>query len=136
MDRILLVRTSVIENHMSAERMAAHGITRQSVLEELAAGELGGFVAEEGGEVVAFAMARRSDGSIFALFTLPGREGRGYGSALLDRCLDWLRQCGHREAWLSTGRGTRAEAFYRKRGWREEGQSAEFPEDAIFRLSL
>jgi GNAT superfamily N-acetyltransferase len=133
---IVRVRTSVRENNLSVEAMAELGITPQSVWSELQSGELGGFLAEDQGDIAAFSMARHSDGSIFALFTQPEYEGRGYGSALLAEALMWLRSRGHREAWLSTGRGTKAEAFYRKRGWRGGEASPVHPEDVILRRTL
>ena len=92
MDAVTRVRTAVSENHMSVAEMAGRGITPAIVLAELASGELGGWLVEEGGEVVAFSMARHSDGSIFALFTAPGHEGKGHGSALLAAALAWLRE--------------------------------------------
>ena len=59
-------------------------------------------------------------------------EGKGHGSALLAACEDWLKREGHAEARLTTGHGTRALGFYRRRGWRETGEAAEhFPEDAV-----
>ena len=51
------VRTSVTENHLSTEQLAEIGITPHSILEGIAAGQLGCWVAEEEGVVVAFAMA-------------------------------------------------------------------------------
>lgn len=133
---IVRVRTSVRENHLSVEAMAQLGITPQSVWSELQSGELGGFLAENHGDIAAFSMARHSDGSIFALFTQPEFEGRGYGSALLAEALMWLRRQGHREVWLSTGRGTRAEAFYRRRGWTGDEASQVHPEDVVLRRKL
>ncbi|WP_119392045.1 GNAT family N-acetyltransferase [Taklimakanibacter lacteus] len=128
------VRISVVENHMSVAQMAERGITPASTAAAMAAGDLGAWVAEEDGEIVAFAMADRRDASIFALFTLPGREGRGYGSALLARAEAWLVEMGHREAWLTTATGSRAAAFYALKGWRmtEEGD----PGDTFFRKTL
>jgi GNAT superfamily N-acetyltransferase len=100
----------------------------------MAAGDLGAWVAEEDGEIVAFAMADRRDASIFALFTLPGKEGRGFGSALLAEAEAWLVAMGHSEAWLTTAADSRAAAFYARKGWRatEEGD----PGDTFFRKTL
>lgn len=137
MDDIVHVRTSVIENHLSVEQMASIGITPAKIIAEMEAGDLGCWVAEEGGRVVAFAMADRRDASIFALFVLPGHEGRGHGTALLQACEDWLSIQGHREATLSTGRGTRAHDLYQRRGWQLTGEiSGHFAEDDVFRKTL
>jgi GNAT superfamily N-acetyltransferase len=130
---ITQVRISVTENHLSVEQMAERSITPQSVIAEIAAGDLGAWVCEEKEEVVAFAMADRRDVSIFALFTKPGCEGRGYGSQLLAEAEAWLAAQGHREFWLSTARGSTAEKFYAHRGWMPAGENAAAPDDIIFR---
>jgi len=80
-------------------------------------------VAEEAGEVVAFACANHQTGLVWALFVDPAHEGRGHGRALLDAALAGLATAGHAQAWLTTGSGTRAERFYRRHGWREMGRS-------------
>jgi GNAT superfamily N-acetyltransferase len=117
LDQITVVRTSVRENHMSVEQMAARGITQASIAEQMLAGELGCWVLEANGIVVAFSMAVRKTGDIFALFVLPGHEGKGYGSALLLECEKWLKDSGHSEAHLDTDAGTRAFRFYQRKGF-------------------
>lgn len=134
LEAITQVRTSVAENHLSVEGMAALGITPQGVASDLRAGDLGGWVVEEGRHIVAFSMADRRDGQIFALFTLPGQEGRGYGTRLLEAATGWLAERGHREAWLSTDPGTRADRFYAARGWRADGLKPNG--ERIYRISL
>ena len=124
---IVAVRTSVKENHLSVAEMVARGITSERIIGEMNSGKLGGWVAEDEGEVVAFVMADRDDAQIFALFTLAGFERRGYGARLLDQALAWLKSHGHAEAWLSTGRDTRAQSFYQRRGWH---LSSDDPNDA------
>jgi GNAT superfamily N-acetyltransferase len=133
---ITQVRISVIENHLSVEQMAARGITPEKVIAEIAVGDLGAWVAEEDGEIVAFSMADRRDASIFALFTRPGCEGRGHGSQLLAKAEDWLATQGHREFWLSTARGSTAEKFYAHKGWMPADENAETPDDIIFRKKI
>jgi GNAT superfamily N-acetyltransferase len=87
--------------------------------------------------ITGFAMADRRDGSIFALFMDAAHEGKGHGSALLAACEDWLQNKGHAEACLTTGRDTRAFAFYLRRGWRETNETAgHFAEDAVLRKTL
>ncbi len=130
------VRISVIENHLSIEQMAARSITPEKVTAEIAAGDLGAWVAEQNGEIVAFSMADRRDASIFALFTKPGCEGRGYGSQLLAEAEAWLAEQDHREFWLSTARGSTAEKFYAHRGWMPADENAETPDDIIFRKKI
>jgi GNAT superfamily N-acetyltransferase len=79
-------------------------------------------VAEEGGDVVAFACANHQTGLVWALFVDPAHEGRGHGRALLDETLARLKAEGHAQAWLTTGAGTRADRFYRRHGWRDTGR--------------
>lgn len=137
MDRIMHIRTGVAENHLSVEQMAEIGITEQSIIDEMAAGDLACWVAEENGVVTGFSMADRRDASIFALFMEAAHEGKGHGSALLAACESWLKAEGHAEASLTTGRDTRAFAFYLRRGWHETGEVAgHFAEDAVLRKAL
>jgi GNAT superfamily N-acetyltransferase len=128
------IRISVTENHMSIAQMAERGITAEATLAEMAAGDLGAWVAEDDDGIVAFAMADCRDASLFALFTKPGCEGRGHGSALLAAAEAWLAKLGHEEAWLTTATGSRAAHFYALKGWRatDEGD----PGDTLFRKSL
>ena len=74
-------------------------------------------VSEDQTDVQGFACANHQTGYVWALFVIDAVQGRGHGTALLDAALSRLRQHGHRQAFLSTGTGTRAEGFYRSRGW-------------------
>ncbi len=130
------VRTAVRENHLSVEQMADRGITQQGTIAELEAGHLGCWIAEDQGRIVAFSMADRRTGNIFALFTLPGFEGRGYGSALLACCEDDLRARGFSDALLDTAPDTIAYRFYLRRGWREYKKPDGNPLDAYLTKSL
>jgi len=108
------VRISVLENALSSPDR----ITAADYEEALANGC--GWVVELDSVVVGFAFGLNS-GNVWALFVDPAHEGRGYGSALHDRLLAWLEQHAQRPIWLSTAPGTRAEAFYRTRGWQDCG---------------
>jgi GNAT superfamily N-acetyltransferase len=116
MPGIARVRTSVTENHLTTEQLAQRGISNASVAASLLV-DRKGWVAEHGKEIVAFSMADRADPSIFALFVLPGYEGRGLGNRLLDLALQWLWDSGAELAWLTTSPDTRAARFYERRGW-------------------
>ena len=117
------VRTSVRENHLSVEQLSERGITNESVAASFLA-DSKGWVALYGQEIVAFAIADRATRSIFALFVLPGYEGRGLGSRLLDRALRWLQENGITHVWLTTGPETKAAGFYERRGWAAGGLEA------------
>jgi GNAT superfamily N-acetyltransferase len=90
MGDIFAVRTCVAENALTLEQLERMGITPASVAASLH-GRARGWVAEKEGVVVAFAIADGETRSIFALFVAPGYEGRGLGSALLDRAVRWLQ---------------------------------------------
>jgi GNAT superfamily N-acetyltransferase len=79
-------------------------------------------VAEVAGAVVGFACANHQTALVWALFMDARFEGRGIGRALLEAALRQLSEAGHRQAWLTTGAGTRAERFYRADGWRDMGR--------------
>jgi GNAT superfamily N-acetyltransferase len=83
-----------------------------------------GWVFESDGHILGFSIARDEDPSIWALFVRPDCEGSGIGTALHDAAVDWLWSRGARQAWLSTDPDTRAECFYRDRGWRQTGRLA------------
>ena len=134
---IMRIRTSVTENHLSVEQMTEIGITIDSSAEEMTAGDLGCWVVMDGASITGFSMADRRDGSIFALFMDATYEGKGHGSALLEACEAWLKQQGHAEARLTTGRDTAAFTFYRRRGWQETDEAAgHFAEDAVMKKQL
>lgn len=129
---ITRIRTSVTENHLSVEQMTEIGITHDSIAADMRAGHLGCWVAVDDGTIAGFSMADRRDGNLFALFMDAAHEGKGHGSALLAAAEDWLRKAGHAQARLSTGRDTRAFAFYLRRGWRETAETdGFFSEDPV-----
>lgn len=69
------VRTGVRENHMSMAELAEIGVTPDT-LSGMLEGDGRGWVAEEEGRVLAFAMADAADATVFALFVRDGCEGR------------------------------------------------------------
>jgi len=110
------VRTSVVENALTVEQLEERGITNASVAASFLT-DSKGWVALQEEEIVAFSIADRATHSIFALFVLPGYDGRGIGGELLDLALAWLWDNGAKRVWLTTAAGTRAARFYEKRGW-------------------
>jgi GNAT superfamily N-acetyltransferase len=133
---ITTVRVSVTENHLSVEDMAARGITPEMIAAKMQRGALAGWVSEADGDIVAFAMADRDKASLWALFTHPAHEAQGHGGALLAAAEQWLKSQGLQAATLDTARGSRAEAFYRRRGWREYQPADPNPLDVYLRKDL
>lgn len=83
-----------------------------------------GWVCEAEGRVSGFSIAERDPASIWALFVEPRAQGQGIGHGLLERAVAWLREEGAGEVTLVTEPGTRAERFYRARGWVARGPCA------------
>lgn len=109
------VRYSVSENTLTRGRISDDEL-RRSIEED---GR--GWVAEEDGHIVGFAIGLRS-GNVWALFVRPEAEGRGIGSALHEAMLEWFSGQGIARLWLSTGSNTRARRFYEARGWQYAGK--------------
>jgi ribosomal protein S18 acetylase RimI-like enzyme len=76
-----------------------------------------GWVAEDQGIVIGFAIGNAVTGNIWALFVHPDHEGRGHGRRLHDALVEWLFQQRLPHLWLSTEPNTRAQRFYEKAGW-------------------
>ena len=56
---------------------------------------------------------------IGGLFVRPNYQKKGFGKYLLNLAVDWLLSNGAREISLTTDRGSFAEAFYVKQGWKK-----------------
>ena len=111
------VRHSVREN-----RLVSRVIEDEEVVEAIERTGRG-WVVEEDGQIIAFAIGNSSSGNIWALFVDPEHEGCGHGRKLHDEMLSWLWSIGLRRLWLSTSPGTRAQRFYERAGWQQYGVS-------------
>jgi len=114
-----VVRLAVKENVLSNPALVTHDdyveyITRRGK----------GWVAEVAGRIVGLAIADVQGHSIWALFVHPDFAEQGIGRALHHTMLSWYFNQTAEPVWLSTAPGTRAEAFYRRQGWRETGRTA------------
>ena len=112
---IFEVRTSVRENRLSTEQMAAMGITHQTILEALHQ-EPCIWVAAYQDLVVGFAMGKAEDACLFALFVRPEWEGQGIGRRLMARAEAFLFERSP-SIWLHTNGMSRAAGFYERLGW-------------------
>ena len=110
------LRLQVRENVLSDPGLVTEDMTRDAIT------RLGrGWVFEEHGAILGFSIAVGESRSIWALFVVPEQEGRGIGHQLLEAAVNWLWSRGSGRITLGTGPGTRAEQFYRDRGWRAAG---------------
>jgi GNAT superfamily N-acetyltransferase len=74
-------------------------------------------VSEDDAGIQGFACANHQTGYVWALFVIDRAQGRGHGTALLNEVIERFRRAGHRQAFLTTGKDTKAAAFYRSKGW-------------------
>ena len=115
------IRVSVRENKATLEGLHNAGIDAATVEDYLVRNGRG-WVAEDDGRPVGFAVSDGRDGSVFALFVRPESEGKGFGSALLNEAVRWLIAQGFDRPWLEVAPGTRAHGFYLTRGWSDTGR--------------
>ena len=110
------VRNSVKENVLSDPNLVTDAdcidyITRRGK----------GWVCEDDGKIVGFAVADVVGNNIWALFLEPEFEGKRIGRKLHQLMMDWYFSQTNKTVWLSTAPASRAERFYRKAGWIEAG---------------
>jgi GNAT superfamily N-acetyltransferase len=110
------LRLQVRENVLSDPALVTSETTAHAITAE---GR--GWVYEEAGEILGFAIAKDEDPTIWALFVHPHHEGLGIGHQLHSAAVAWLWSRGAERIWLGTDPGTRAERFYLERGWRKAG---------------
>jgi len=81
-----------------------------------------GWVSLEGDIITGFSIVSVLDHNVWALFMEPGYDKGGTGRRLHEVMLDWYFSQTPETIWLSTTPGTRADTFYRKAGWVEDGR--------------
>ena len=124
------LRVSTRENAVTMEELQEdYGITPASLAEAMA-GDVKGWLCEEKGLVVGFAMGDRSNGEVQVVAVRPSHENRGIGKRLLGLVQIWLHEQGHQEIWLLSNpdSGVRAHGFYRKLGWQPTGERQGYDE--------
>lgn len=125
METLFDIRLSVVENRMTREELAAIGVTPEAVSTLLNGQQAAAFLAIDGERALGFSMARADFADVFALFVRPEAQRAGLGSRLLTEAERWLAEKYVHSAWLLTGDGSPAVAFYEKRGWCREGDAAD-----------
>lgn len=111
-----VVRTSVRENTLSNPAL----VTRQHYIDFITT-KGKGWVCEINEKITGFAVVDVAGNNIWALFVNPAWEGKGIGKKLHNTLLKWYFSQTKKTLWLGTSPNTRAETFYRKRGWVQKG---------------
>jgi GNAT superfamily N-acetyltransferase len=113
--QIQKVRNSVKENMLSDPRLVTDADCEKFLFVRSK-----GWVCEVNNIIVGFAIADLQDEKIWALFVDPNFQGCGIGKKLHKLMLDWYFTQ-KSKVWLGTAPNTRAEEFYRRNGWIENG---------------
>lgn len=114
--QIQIVRNSVKENQLSNPALVTDKDCEEFIMVR---GK--GWVCETDNIIVAFSIADLQENNIWALFVHPDYEGKGIGRKLHDLMLDWYFDQTQKTVWLGTAPGTRAEEFYKRKGWKVVG---------------
>jgi RimJ/RimL family protein N-acetyltransferase/L-amino acid N-acyltransferase YncA len=114
------------ENAVSAERLAAAGITAASWADDVRCGRLAGHVCvrTEDGALAGYCFGDNVSGEVVVLAVLPEHEFRGVGRRLLAAVAEHLAGRGHRRLFLGCAADptTRSHGFYRHLGWASTGR--------------
>ena len=110
------VRNAVLENRLSDPALVPDHDVADYILKR---GK--GWVLAEHETIKAFAIVSLLDRNVWALFVHPDHEKKGFGRILHDEMMRWYFSQTNDTIWLSTAPATRAEAFYRRAGWKEAG---------------
>lgn len=115
---LFVVRVATRENVLSLDQLASLGIT-EATIHEAIEGSHAGWLYEDQGRVVAFAMGDYEGKELTVIAVLPDYEKQGIGGQLLTQVENWLKSKGCDEICLSTDLDVklRAYGFYRKWGW-------------------
>jgi GNAT superfamily N-acetyltransferase len=112
-----------IEHHFRIEEMDLRQLNEAKSLILDAGGEIF-FVVENGEAVGTCAMVPHGPGcyELAKMAVAPSARGKGYGDALMERCVDWAREKGAKRILiLSNTVLTPAITLYRKHGFRQTG---------------
>ena len=114
--QIQVVRNSVKENVLSDPALVSDQDCEIYITQK---GK--GWVCQIDDRIVGFSIVDVKDKNVWALFVHPEFETKGIGKKLHDIMLDWYFNQTKQTIWLGTAQDTRAEKFYRYKGWKEVG---------------
>ena len=111
------------QNAVTADRLAAFGITAASWADGIRSGATPGHVCLQGDALVGYGFGDRATGEVLVLALLPALEGQGLGRDLLLRVVQQLAGLGWTRLSLgcSADPASRSHGFYRHLGWRSTG---------------
>jgi GNAT superfamily N-acetyltransferase len=115
-DNYMLVRMAVKENVLNNPAL----VTKEDNIAYLTR-DGKGWVCEIDDQIVGFSIVGLTQRNVWALFVHPEFEGKGIGQKLHDVMMDWYFNQTKDKIWLGTEQRTKAETFYKKRGWTEVG---------------
>lgn len=123
-NRCVEVRSRTWQNPISAEQLAAYGITTVTQVPLFDNETIVGFVAEADNEIIGFCSGHAETGEVLVLALLPEFEGLGIGKELLQLVIDLLFEAGFKKLWLAASPDPkiRAHGFYRHLGWKFSGR--------------
>lgn len=126
------VRYAVTENRLTPGRITDAEL--HAYLEDFGRGWVIELAPDPQLRIAGFAIGDARDGQVWALFVDPPLHGQGHGRRLHEAMLGWLFAQGHSRLGLGTQPDSRAEAFYRRAGWRPTAAGLDAHGDQHFEL--
>lgn len=126
------VRYAVTENTLTPGRIPETAL--RDYLEDYGRGWVIELTPAPNLRIAGFSIGDARDGNIWALFVDPALHGQGHGRRLHDVMVDWLFAQGLTRLHLGTEPDSRAEAFYRRAGWRPTDDGLDAHGDKSFEL--
>ncbi len=119
----VVLRGQTRENAVSAEQLAAMGITVETWANDVRSGSLTGYVRTDHESIIGYCFGENASGEVLVLALLPNYENRGVGKRLLGLVVKHLYSAGPRRLFLGCAAdpATRSHGFYRHLGWASTG---------------
>ena len=117
------LRGQTRENSITLDILRSYGITAESWANDIKSGQIRGYIALSGAQMVGYCFGDLKTGEILVLAVLPSHECQGIGQRLLDLIVEVLKDCGYIRLFLgcSPDPKVRSYGFYRHLGWQSTG---------------